>query len=72
MNEDIQINQEEYKEILIRIKRLWELVEPNNDKCPNIHELNKLTRIALDYEDKQIWDKYKEAWWKKLFEDLKE
>ena len=62
----------EYKEILIRIQKIWDPVEPNNSRCPNINELNKLCTIALDYEDKQIWDKYKKKWWETLFKDLKE
>jgi hypothetical protein len=67
-----ELTEAEYKEILIRIQKIWDLVEPNNSRCPNINELNKLCTIALDYEDKQIWDKYKKKWWETLFKDLKE
>ena len=44
-----------------RIDILWDLILcPNKDKCPNISELNKLLNIASVYEDKVLWDKYKE------------
>ena len=65
------IGEEEYKEIK-RIDLLWDLIlRPNKDKCPNINELNKLLNIAAVYEDKVLWDKYKENFWQALFNDLK-
>ncbi len=69
---EYHIGEEEYKEIKKRIDLLWDLILcPNNDKAPNISELNKLTNIATVYEDKQEWNKYKEKFWKALFKDLK-
>jgi hypothetical protein len=66
------IGEEEYKEIKKRIDLLWDLIlHPNKDKCPNINELNKLLNIAAVYEDKVLWDKYKENFWQALFNDLK-
>jgi len=66
------IGEEEYKEIRKRLDILWELINhPIEGKCPNINELCKLSDIARIYEDKQIWDKYKEKFWELMLEDLK-
>ena len=67
------IGKEEYEQIIKRLDLNWELINhPVKGKTPNIIELARLSDIAQIYEDKVIWDKYKEKFWKLLFEDLKE
>tara|TARA_Y100000287_G_C14128720_1_gene308738 strand:+ start:269 stop:493 length:225 start_codon:yes stop_codon:yes gene_type:complete len=66
------IGEEEYNQIKKRINLIWDLViNPDQDKCPNINELNKLLNIANNYEDSIAWEKYKKKFWEALFEDLK-